>query len=146
MQTLLTANSALYTAINKLTADGSFGSNTQAAARRFQPQFSLSTDGIIGRNTWNKIVDVKNALGTAPMKVTTAYGGTPLQKGSSGDSVRFAQSYLNKTGAALTIDGQFGSATQSATIKFQTSKGLKADGIIGKTTWSALVAAFNAAI
>lgn len=60
--------------------------------------------------------------------------------------LRFAQSYLNKTGASLTVDGQFGSATQSATIKFQTSKGLKADGIIGSATWSALVAAFNAAI
>ena len=136
----------LYTAINKLTADGAFGSNTLAATKRFQPQFSLTADGVIGRNTWNKVVDVKNALGTSPMKVTTAYGGTALQKGSSGDSVRFAQSYLNKTGASLTVDGQFGSATQSATIKVQTSRGLKADGIIGSATWSALVAAFNAAI
>lgn len=36
-------------------------------------------------------------------------------------------------------DGLFGSGTEAAVKQFQTSEGLKADGIIGQNTWAALL-------
>jgi len=36
--------------------DGVFGAQTKAAVLRFQYNAGLSTDGIVGRNTWNKIL------------------------------------------------------------------------------------------
>jgi hypothetical protein len=37
------------------------------------------------------------------------------------------------------IDGRFGSATEAAVRRFQRSRGLKVDGIVGQGTWSALL-------
>ncbi|MFJ2397760.1 TIGR03767 family metallophosphoesterase [Streptomyces sp. NPDC087843] len=72
--------------------------------------------------------------------------GTPLpdtdwpvvQQGASGERVRTAQYLLNARGAALSVDGSFGSSTGSAVRAFQTSRGLSADGIVGPATWRAL--------
>lgn len=36
------------------------------------------------------------------------------------------------------IDGIFGTNTKNAVINYQKSKGLKADGIVGCNTWTAL--------
>ena len=72
-----------------------------------------------------------------------------LQRGSSGDPVRFVQSYLSALGGSipkLTIDGKFGAATQNAVSVFQAQHGLKVDGKVGPATWSALVDAFNATL
>ncbi len=148
MQVYLNAIALVYTAINTLSVDGNFGTNTQNAVKRFQKQFGLTADGAIGKNTWNKIVEVYNAIqaGT-PTPVVTPYPGTPVQQGASGDSVRFIQSYLNAANAAgLVIDGQFGSKTKTAVIAFQAKKGLTPDGVVGSNTWATLRTAFNATL
>ncbi len=56
-----------------------------------------------------------------------------LRKGDMGDSVRVLQKAL-----AITADGDFGPATEKAVKKFQASKGLGADGLVGPKTWAAL--------
>ena len=84
-----------------------------------------------------------------PLRVTARYPGYVLTVGSSGDNVRFVQSYLSRLGGSipkLTIDGQYGNATKNAVMQFQASKGLKIDGIVGSGTWSALIVAFNATL
>lgn len=65
-----------------------------------------------------------------------------LKKGSEGDSVKALQILLigygyscGKAGA----DGDFGSGTHSAVLKFQKAKGLTQDGIVGANTWNALL-------
>ncbi|EOS50974.1 peptidoglycan recognition protein family protein [Adlercreutzia caecimuris] len=40
----------------KYGADGSFGSGTLAAVKKFQKAKGLTTDGIVGRNTWRKLL------------------------------------------------------------------------------------------
>ncbi|MCR4886649.1 MAG: peptidoglycan-binding protein [Clostridiales bacterium] len=67
-----------------------------------------------------------------------------LRKGSSGDAVRELQELLNQNGAALTVDGKFGSATETALRNYQQSHGLVPDGICGAATMSALAAASQA--
>ncbi|MGG5175244.1 peptidoglycan-binding domain-containing protein [Pseudarthrobacter sp. J1763] len=38
-----------------LTVDNSFGPATDTQARRFQGWVGLSTDGVVGKNTWNRL-------------------------------------------------------------------------------------------
>lgn len=68
------------------------------------------------------------------------YGDRPtISFGSSGPAVAQAQCELNDViGAGLRIDAAFGSATKSATKKFQAKCGLARDGVIGQKTWARL--------
>ena len=54
-----------------------------------------------------------------------------IGRGCEGDAVSVWQVI-----AGVNVDGDFGPATQAATIKFQTAHGLKGDGIVGAKTWA----------
>ena len=56
-----------------------------------------------------------------------------LKKGSKGAEVKELQKLLK-----ITVDGDFGPATELAVMKFQGQKGLKVDGIVGAKTWEKL--------
>lgn len=58
-----------------------------------------------------------------------------LKMGSNGSAVKTLQKNLNTLiKAKLTVDGEFGTATYNAVIKFQTKYKLTADGIVGENT------------
>ena len=40
-----------------LIVDGSFGSNTEAAVKRYQQKHLNGVDGIVGVKTWNKLLN-----------------------------------------------------------------------------------------
>ncbi|MCQ8774413.1 peptidoglycan-binding domain-containing protein [Streptomyces telluris] len=62
-----------------------------------------------------------------------------LSVGSQGLAVKQAQCQLNSVlDRLVTVDGQFGAATKSATKAFQQCAGLTDDGIIGANTWREL--------
>ena len=62
-----------------------------------------------------------------------------LKQGCSGDDVKQLQETLNKLGFNCgTVDGIFGSKTKTAVMAFQSAYGLKADGIVGEQTRTAL--------
>ena len=67
-------------------------------------------------------------------------GGYPqLKRGSLSNYVLIAQDDLNTLGYRTGgLDGIFGSATQDAVKRYQASRGLTADGIIGCNTWRSL--------
>ena len=76
MQTRLNRLATVYTAINTQTGDGKFGHNMYNAVLRFQKQHGLAADGIIGRQTWERIVAIDNAqTGGGYTNVTTPYPG-----------------------------------------------------------------------
>ena len=56
-----------------------------------------------------------------------------LKLGSKGKAVEDLQKYLK-----IKVDGDFGPKTEQAVKKFQTSKNLTADGIVGEKTWNAM--------
>lgn len=61
-----------------------------------------------------------------------------LRKGDTGEEVKILQMKLNKIGANLLVDGQFGPRTEQAVRTFQTSKNLTPDGVVSPETWEAL--------
>ena len=61
------------------------------------------------------------------------------RRGSSGSEVRKIQEKLKRWGYySGSVDGIYGSGTESAVKKFQKANGLKADGIAGKATLNAM--------
>jgi peptidoglycan hydrolase-like protein with peptidoglycan-binding domain len=81
--------------------------------------------------------------------VTTQASGvtiklTQLAKGSKGAEVKSMQTLLIRkfsiSCGTSGADGDFGNGTQTALKTFQRRKGLTADGICGRDTWSALLA------
>ncbi len=139
IQSYLNNIGIVYTTVPSLITDGVFGTATERAVSVLQEIFSLTSDGIVGENTWNLIVNLNLALSEY------AYGGAALYRGSSGDKVVQLQTFLNGIGRqypsipALTVDGNFGSQTEAAVRAFQTQFELNADGIVGRNTWNALL-------
>lgn len=39
----------------RLTTDGKFGASTVAAVKRYQTRHSLTSDGSVGKDTWEKM-------------------------------------------------------------------------------------------
>jgi len=103
-----------------LTVDGIFGSGTASAVRSFQSANGLTVDGIVGDQTWPRLI-------------------TTVRNGSTGDAVRALQSQLKSKGYTITVDGIFGSGTESTVRSFQSARGLTVDGIVGAQTWKELV-------
>ncbi|WP_335026081.1 peptidoglycan-binding domain-containing protein [Nostoc sp.] len=62
-----------------------------------------------------------------------------LTVGSRGEAVKTAQNALKQQGFyTANVDGVFDNKTRLAVIKFQKSKGLRADGILGRRTLASL--------
>jgi len=62
MQRYLNEIARYNSSIPSVTVDGIFGAGTKRTVTAFQNKFGLSADGVIGRNTWNKIVSIYNIL------------------------------------------------------------------------------------
>ncbi len=149
--------SANYPSIPKIVlTDGVFGTDTEAAVRRFQEVFGLTPDGVIGKATWytiqNIYIGVKrltdlNAEGIRPDEVTQQYPSL-LREGDTGIGVSNLQYYIDFLSAyydtipSLTADGSFGPSTKSAVEAVQRTFGLPVDGVVGEVTWSALYNAY----
>ncbi len=68
-----------------------------------------------------------------------------MKKGCKGNDVKSLQKRLKTLGYySSTADGKFGSGTEKAVKAFQKKKGLKQDGVVGKTTFKAIYAAATA--
>ncbi|APC15096.1 peptidoglycan-binding protein [Pseudomonas frederiksbergensis] len=63
---------------------------------------------------------------------------TTLRHGDRSQAVRILQKNLNNHGAKLTVDGDYGDATETAVRAYQLKVGLVADGIAGTKTQSSL--------
>ncbi|MFI9362996.1 peptidoglycan-binding protein [Kitasatospora sp. NPDC053057] len=85
------------------------------------------------------------ATAPTPIPLTSSACPADLQQGEADGCVTQLQLELNLTGAQITVDGQFGQATDTAVRTFQSSHGLTADGIVGPATKSALDAAAGSA-
>ena len=88
----------------------------------WQRNHDLTPDGVIGPKTWAKIADTANTCSTSKNRIS----GTTLALQMVIDS-------------SITADAIYGTRTKNAVAAYQVAKGLKADGICGPKTWSALI-------
>ena len=149
-----------YPFLGLLTVDGIFGSSMTSTVKKFQKQFNLTADGVVGRQTWYKIsyiyVSVKDLAELTSEGETASgtlsdgsWGGTTLRQGSTGSAVEQVQFWLNTLAQydsaipSVTVDGVYGTGTANAVRAFQRRYGLTVDGVAGQNTWNELYDEFR---
>ena len=133
-----------------VTVDGVFGTQTQNAVRAIQRQAGLTEDGIVGRDTWNAIIDEYfNALnsirGEYGELADEIYPGRVLSEGSEGREVLVLQRFINQASQRYSYippvseDGVFGPSTEAAVRAVQANNGIPVSGVVGPLTWERIV-------
>jgi len=118
-------------ATNPANFDGVFGNGTLSALNSYRASVGLGQDGRCDYAIWDRFMAVGDGIPT-------------LAKGATGTDVARMQRMLSANGFMDpanqgNFDGQFGSGTEGALKKFQTARGLTADGQCGPQSWTALL-------
>ena len=69
-----------------------------------------------------------------------------LERGKEGEQVKLIQEWLSLHGEYVSIDGDFGPATETAVMNFQRQVGLSATGTVDQATFDRLIAPMQAAL
>lgn len=114
-------------------ADGIYGEETENAVMRFQRNFNLAVDGLVGPNTLSKLQQVNQQRISAP---DFPLPSGVLRRGSEGEGVRQVQRALKQINFDPgQIDGIYGPRTEDAVRRFQLMyAALADDGIYGPNT------------
>ena len=128
--------------------DGVFGSKTLEAVKNFQSAKGLKVDGIIGAETWAKLMNVdlsQDGLNSDFIDPATGAVYKTLKRGDSGYAVTHLQNLLYQLHMfdLDDIDGKFGAKTEAAVKQFQKEAGLKQDGKCGRNTFAAIYHKLN---
>lgn len=129
---------------------GVFDAETERAVRAFQETYGLTADGIVGRQTWNKLTSVYNDIvSSLPADYQTVLGtvfpGKMLVLGDSGDSVRIIQENLNNIAEydpaipKVNVTGVYDDATLSAVAVLQAQIGREPSGAVDPIIWSEII-------
>ena len=141
-----------YPSFGKPAITGTFDEATENSVKKFQKQFSLTVDGVVGKATWYKIKLVYNAVKSLSeitsegLTISEAQRVYPeaLRLGDTGLNVETVRFYLAFLGYFLPqlppipITDTFDQAMLDAVYAFQSAYGLKVDGVVGRRTWNAL--------
>ncbi len=152
MQYFLNFVSQYYKEVPPINGDSIFGVSTLDSVIQFQKKFGLDVDGIVGKQTWNKIYSVYKDIingSNKPEGDGYEYPGYILKQGSRGDVISKLQTYLSAIADKypsiknINVDGIFGKATNQAVIDFQKCFELNSDGIVGPLTWEKIVQVYQ---
>ena len=107
------------------STDGSYGSGTEEAVKKYQKAAGLRVTGIAGPTTQRLLYGGTNETGSY----------SKLEMGSSGSAVKRLQYALYELKYYDgEIDGKFQTATYNAVLMFQEVNGLYVDGVAGQDT------------
>ena len=153
IQTQLNRIGQNYPAIPRIANEnGIFGTDTEAAVRKFQEIFNLPQTGVVDKSTWYRIkqyyVGVKKLAELVGEGITLEEAAIPyttvLSEGMSGIAIRTLQYYLNIIAYFnpelnnFPINGIFDAATAEAVRQFQSFYGLPVTGIVEQNTWQTI--------
>ncbi len=124
--------------------DGIYGPRMYSSVVSFQRSRNLAATGIINSKTWEALIDLDKRKSPTRFAYLGKYSPSTapmLKVGSKGQAVRDVQTYLKQQGFYVgQVDGIYGRATASAVKSFQQNRAkLRADGIVGSTTWQAMI-------
>lgn len=138
-------------------ADGEFGQDTYKAVIAFQKANGLDANGIIGENTWTKLLadsnkedkpvepkkdDVPAPTPDKPTENIPKFAPPTLKYGDKGKNVKKLQALLKYDGFSIGwtgIDGSFGGATEKAIKKVQAELEHEQNGIADQYVWAYLI-------
>lgn len=129
---------------------GVFDAETERAVRAFQETYGLTADGIVARQTWNKLTSVYNDIvSSLPADYQTVLGtvfpGKMIVLGDTGDSVRIIQENLNNIAEydpaipKVNVTGVYDDATLSAVAVLQAQIGREPSGAVDPIIWSEII-------
>lgn len=124
--------------------DGIYGPRMYSSIVSFQRSRNLPATGVINSKTWEALIDLDKRNSRARFAYMGKYSPATapvLKVGSRGQAVRDVQTFLKQQGFYVgQVDGIYGRATASAVKSFQQNRAkLRADGIVGSTTWQAMI-------
>lgn len=138
------------------SVDGTYSETTAIAVSRFQRAAGLNVDGIVGTATWERLFPLTPPTSPSPTSARSAESATntspatapespgvdlpTLKLGMRGPAVFWLQKRLQATGFFTgNVDGVFGSDTELAVKAAQRNYRLNPDGVVGGSTWRALL-------
>lgn len=118
-----------------LEVNGEYDDETYSCVVEFQDEYNLTTDGIVGKKTHNKLYSSK-----LDSEEETKKFDKLITIGSTGTTVENIQEKLNDVMECnLKVDGIFGEDTYNCVLDFQKKYNLKKiDGIVGSETYEML--------
>jgi peptidoglycan hydrolase-like protein with peptidoglycan-binding domain len=133
----------------KVSTDGTFGATTRSAVQRFQRAAGLEPSGTVGKVT---IATLRQAAhgGSASANVggfDDVHGEgshrslgdrIPVRPGMSGHDIRVLQDFLRRAGMKVSIDGEYGTGTKRAVIRFEKANHLPVNGVVDANDIAAL--------
>jgi putative cell wall-binding protein len=113
-----------------ITADGTFGGDTEAAVISFQTSVDLPPTGQVDPATWSSLQRAVYPL--------LPYRAIVLKRGVTGQSTAVK---ALQTALKVESDGVFGAMTEGAVKAAQQHAGLSGTGVVDAATWAAVEAA-----
>ncbi len=130
--------------------DGIFDQDTKDSVVAFQQEAGLEPDGVVDRETWNRIAqDYAETVASASPETLEGseelYPGRVLTLGMTGSDVEQIQEFLQDAAERydfippVEVTGTFDEATEAAARAVQAQRGLPVNGAIGPLTWERIV-------
>ena len=116
--------------------------NTQCPGPYLESKFQYIADEVNDRLGESTTSNPPTESSTEKVSATGVAGLPMLMSGSKGASVKALQILLIGNDCSCGdcgADGDFGSATKAALVKYQSKKNLEADGVCGPKTWAKIL-------